>query len=130
MTSRFSYEAPGLLRSAWYAAFNDWEEKIRPWVTDHERGECFQLTEDEELMMKALSENMDALADQQKVSFWKLHAFWTKRRIDLAKDAVLAAISDRHHGSTKEWDRLKAMTPDEWIDWLGIVGRTDVSPHS
>jgi hypothetical protein len=62
MTSRFSYEAPGSLRFAWYALFSDWREKIRAWVTDHERGERFQLTEDEELMMQALADNMDAFA--------------------------------------------------------------------
>jgi hypothetical protein len=94
-------------------------------LTDHQLGERFQLTEDEDLMMDVLSESMEAVADLRKVSFWRLHKFWTLRTIDIAKDRVLAAISDRRHGNTKEWDRLKTMTPDEWSDWLGTVaGRT------
>ena len=74
--------------------------------------------------MNVLAENMDAVADLRKVPFWKLHKFWPPRSIDIAKDTVLAAISDRRHGNTKEWDRLKAMTPDEWIDWLATIAES------
>ena len=123
MTSRFSYEAPGLLRQAWLSVFSDWRQRVLPWITDHERGERFQLSEDEELMMQVLGDNFDTVADLTKVPFWKLNKFWTPRRIDLAKDRVLAAISDRRHGDPKEWNRFKAMTPDEWTDWLRTITR-------
>ncbi len=119
--SRFSYEAPGLLRFAWYAIFRDWEERVRAWVTDHKRGERFQLSEDEELMMAVLADNMDAAADLANVSFWKLNRFWTPEKIDLVRDRVLAAISNQRHGDPKEWDRFKAMTPEEWIDWVRAI---------
>ena len=125
MTSRFSYEAPGFLRCAWYAVFSDWRERWRAWITDHERGERFQLSEDEELMMTVLSENMDAVYDPRRVPFLirflRVKEVWTPQRIDLAKDRVLTAISDRRHGNPEEWDRLKAMTPQEWIAWLGTI---------
>ncbi len=71
MTSRFSFEAPGLFRSLWLAAFANWREAIQPWITDHERGERFQLTEEEGLMMDICS---DALLEVMPV--WSRNKFW------------------------------------------------------
>ena len=123
MTSRFSFEVPGLLRSLWIRAFADWRTKIQPWVTDHERGERFQLTEDEGVMMDVLAENilevMPFLSRNKYV--YRENIFWKQQGIDVAKNRVLAAISNHHHGDPKEWDRFEAMTPEEWIDWLRAI---------
>ncbi len=76
-------------------------------------------------MMDVLLENMSAGYTPAKasllVSFVKL-PFWTPERIDLVRDRILAAISARRHGDSKEWDVLDAMEPEEWIDWLRSVG--------
>jgi hypothetical protein len=113
MKFRFSYEAPGLLRQAWLSVFSDWRQRVLPWITDHERGERFQLSEDEFQMMNVLC---DTLLDVMPVL--SRNRFWKEQGVDIAKDQVLAAISDHHHGNAKEWDRFKAMTPEEWIDWV------------
>ena len=117
MTSRFSYEAPGLLRMAWLSVFSDWEQTILPWITDHERGERFQLSEDEDLIMSVLCHTLlDVMPVWSRNKFWK--NFGKSRASMVARDRVLAAISNRRHGDPKEWDRFKAMTPEEWIDWV------------
>ncbi len=128
--NRFSYDAPRLFRFFFYVIRypSDWREKIRAWITDHERGEQFQLSEDEEVMMTALSKNMEVAAgspeggDSFKSIFFDWLAgseqVWTPDKIDEAKDHVLAAISDRRRGDETEWQRLVAMTAN------GIVRQT------
>ena len=69
-------------------------------------------------MMNVLGENMDTIAREAKIGWWRLNRFWAVERIDLAKDRVLAAISDHRYGDSSEWNRFKAMEPDEWLNWL------------
>jgi hypothetical protein len=99
--SRFSYYKPGWGLMIWYMMYSDWNTKMHAWITDHECGERYQLSDDEEVMMNVLSENMDAVADVAKVCFWQLNKFWTPQRIVAARNHILSAISARRHGDAK-----------------------------
>ena len=101
----------------------DWRETSRAWITDHERGEQFQLSEDEDEMMIVLTEYMDLAAGspsfKSSLSDWLAGSeVWTPVKIDEAKDHVLAAISNRRHGDETGWQSFADMTADEWIAWL------------
>lgn len=127
MPSRFTVDIPSGLRVAWNMLRHgeSWRERCRTWVTDHRRRERFALTDDEDLLLDVLSENMDAVAKDARISLLKLGRFWTPQKIDAAKDRVLAAISDNRHGDSIEWDWLKAMPPDQWKAWLREIVEGD-----
>ena len=72
-------------------------------------------------MMDVLSENIHAVTNLAGVPLRKVSKFWTAERINFVRDSVLAAITDRRSGDTRAWDRLVAMEPSEWIDWLQSV---------
>lgn len=116
--SRFTYEAPGWVQVARNLIWPDWRSRCRAWVTDHQRGERFQLSDADEAMMDVLLENMHAVADAARVPLWRSNRFWTPTKIDIARDRVLTAISERRHGNLIEWQRLEAMRPEDWMEWL------------
>ena len=116
--SRFTYDTPGILRRLWYLMQRDGLEKIRAWVIDNERGERFQLSEQEEIMMTVLWENINTLCQLDRVPLLKSNEVWPATRIDQVRDAVLSAISDRRHGNPGVWNRFEKMQPQEWLDWL------------
>lgn len=123
-TSRFSIDIPGLARMVWCSLrYRGWrrERCLGWWVTDHQRGEEFVLSNDEKAMLDALSESMDAVIAEAKIPWLRSNRFWTPQRIDAAKDRVLAAISDNRHGDSIEWDFLRAMMPDDWRNWVGRI---------
>jgi hypothetical protein len=103
---------------------SNWRGKLRGWISDHELRERFQLSEDEENLMFVLSENMLAASPTGGLQdLLPPEKTWKPDRIDAAKDHVLAAVSARRHGDAREWERLTAMRPDEWINWLREVAR-------
>ena len=125
--SRFSFEIPGYFRSAFYAVRSpsDFPKGLEAWVTDHKSGERFQLSDEEDHMMMVLGEN---LADIRKTHNRAMPLFsanahwyssvWTRERRGVVVDHVLTAIVNKRKGDTSEWERLKAMDGDQWIEWL------------
>jgi hypothetical protein len=55
---------------------------MRGWITDHQMGERFQLSESEEAMMSVLAERM-----------LELDHVWSPEGVDISKDHVLTAIA-------------------------------------
>jgi hypothetical protein len=43
---------------------------------------------------------------------------WTNEQQDVVLDHVLTAIVNKRTGDTSEWERFKAMTEDQWYEWL------------
>jgi hypothetical protein len=112
---------PGLFRSAFNLIFySDGGARNRWWVTDRERGERFKLSKDEDHMMMVLGENLLELREKHVASLSKRFSYqpWTTEQQDIARDHVLRAIVKRRDGDTSEWERLKAMTSDQWHEWL------------
>jgi hypothetical protein len=125
---RFSVDVPGGLRVAWYLLRfgKAWREHCPTWVTDHERGERFALSDEESLLLDSLLENMHAVIDEARVPLMRSNKFWTPQRIAGAKDRVLAAIRDNRHGDATEWDSLRAMTS---ADWKTLLREITENPH-
>ena len=116
--SRFSFETLGFFRSVFYVVRyrTDWNKRILAWVTDHEHGERFQLSEDEDHMMMVLGENLMDVREKHGTHMFS--NVWTNEQQDVVRDHVLTAIVNKRKGDTSEWERLKAMTEDQWYEWL------------
>lgn len=103
---RFKYETPSLLRKAAISlkAPHRWRSGTRPWVFDNLSGIRFQLTQDEETVIR------------------KLAAATAKRQqgpgLDAAFDYVAGVIARKRLGYTFDWRRLSAWTIADWESWL------------
>ena len=117
-SSRFSYEIVGFFRSVFYRIRypSDWPKRVSAWVTDHERSERFQLSEEEDHLMMVLGENLGEI--RQKHGGTRYSSVWTQEKNDAVVDHVLIAIVNKRKGDTSEWERLKAMTEYRWYEWL------------
>lgn len=106
---RFKYEAPSLLRKAAIGlkAPHRWRSGTRPWVFDNLSGIRFQLTQDEETVIR------------------KLAAAMAKRPpgpgLDAAFDYVAGVIARKRLGYAFDWRRVSAWTAADWEGWLSAT---------
>ena len=108
----------GFFRSVFYAVRSpsDFPKGLEAWVTDHESGERFQLSDDEDHMMMVLGENLGDVREKHGTHMFS--NVWTGEQQDVVRDHVLTTIINKRKGDTSEWERLKAMTEDQWYAWL------------
>jgi hypothetical protein len=103
---RFKYEAPNILRKAaiGFKAPHRWRSGVRPWVFDNLSGIRFQLSQDEETVVRNLAAAMEKRAPGPK--------------LDTAFDYVAGAIARKRLGYPFDWRRISAWTGEDWDGWL------------
>lgn len=108
---RFKYEAPSLLRKAaiGFRTPHRWRVGARPWVFDNLSGMRFQLTQDEETVIRNLAK---AVERRRTVS-----------SLDAAFDHVAGAIARKRLGYPFDWRRIAAWSCEDWEGWLDATGR-------
>jgi len=113
---RFKYEAPSILRKAaiGFSAPHRWRSGVRPWVFDNLSGIRFQLSQDEETVIRKL-----ALAMEK----WPPSA-----KLDVAFDYVAGAIARKRLGYPFDWRRISTWTPDDWKSWLSTTEPSGCEP--
>lgn len=112
---RFDYHAPSFFEVALCMLRRgmDAKECSRARVTDRLGGEQYLLTDDEELMMEVVAENICAIV---RHPIDRLD--WNKDKGFIARDHVLEAIAERRHGDSRKWSTLTAWSREEWLAWL------------
>jgi hypothetical protein len=103
---RFKYETPSLFRKAaiGFKAPHRWRTGTRPWVFDNLSGVRFQLTQDEETVIRKLAMAMDKRTPAPSQ--------------DAAFDYVAGAIARKRLGYPFDWRRISAWTREDWDGWL------------
>ncbi len=106
---RFKYEAPSFFRKAaiGFKAPHRWRSGTRPWVFDNLSGVRFQLTQDEETVIRKLA---TAMAKRPPGP-----------NLDAAFDYVAGVIARKRLGYTFDWRRLSAWTAADWESWLSAT---------
>jgi hypothetical protein len=106
---RFKYEAPSFLHKAAisFKAPHRWRSGTRPWVFDNLSGIRFQLSQDEETVIRKLAA---AMAKRQPGA-----------SLDAAFDYVASVIARKRLGYTFDWRRLSAWTAADWDTWLSAT---------
>ena len=99
---RFKYETPSLFRKAaiGFKAPHRWRTGMRPWVFDNLSGIRFQLTQDEETVIRKLALAMDKRTPAPSQ--------------DAAFDYVAGAIARKRLGYPFDWRRISAWTREDW----------------
>ena len=103
---RFKYESPSILRKAaiGFSAPHRWRSGMRPWVFDNLSGIRFQLSQDEETVIRKLAASTDKRPPGPG--------------LDAAFDYVAGAIARKRLGYAFDWRRMSTWTSDDWDSWL------------
>lgn len=106
MVSRYKYEPTSAIRkiSITVTHPHKWREKVSPWVVDNQSGARFQLTPDEETLIRQLS----AVGAKGRPA----------QDVTAAFDHVAGAIVQRRLGYGFEWTRLAGLSDSARDTWL------------
>ncbi len=107
-SSRFSYQAPGLLRSTWRALSGQTTET---WIEDHTTGERVLLKDKDNALLTTLNDHLLA----NDVS--------NPAAIEMAFERVANAIHQAQRGDATDYSLLLTWQEHEWDDWIRSVVR-------